>query len=183
MTKIELKERAYEILNTAKKEVRKLTEDEIKEIASIKEQIKALEDKINDNQSIDESKIEDEVETKEVEDDVKSDEDEKETIEDEIKDESKDEERILNNNNNSNIRKMNKEFRLIKAIRDVANNRSMDDVTKAVANAGAEEMRKAGLSYGGQIQIPTSEMRAAVTVTAEGEDVVVFVNGTDCYLN
>ena len=170
MTKIELKERAYEILNTAKKEVRKLTEDEIKEIASIKEQIKALEDKINDNQSIDESKIEDEVETKEVEDDVKSDEDEKETIEDEIKDESKDEERILNNNNNSNIRKMNKEFRLIKAIRDVANNRSMDDVTKAVANAGAEEMRKSGLSFGGQIQLPLESR--TITVASEHEDVI-----------
>lgn len=170
MTKIELKERAYEILNTAKKEVRKLTEDEIKEIASIKEQIKALEDKINDNQSIDETKIEDEVETKEVEDDVKSDEDEKETIEDEIKDESKDEERILNNNNNSNIRKMNKEFRLIKAIRDVANNRSMDDVTKAVANAGAEEMRKSGLSFGGQIQLPLESR--TITVASEHEDVI-----------
>lgn len=170
MTKIELKERAYEILNTAKKEVRKLTEDEIKEIASIKEQIKALEDKINDNQSIDESKIEDEVETKEVEDDVKSDEDEKETIEDEIKDESKDKERKLNNNNNSNIRKMNKEFRLIKAIRDVANNRSMDDVTKAVANAGAEEMRKSGLSFGGQIQLPLESR--TITVASEHEDVI-----------
>lgn len=170
MTKIELKERAYEILNTAKKEVRKLTEDEIKEIESIKEQIKALEDKINDNQSIDESKIEDEVETKEVEDDVKSDEDEKETTEDEIKDESKDEERILNNNNNSNIRKMNKEFRLIKAIRDVANNRSMDDVTKAVANAGAEEMRKSGLSFGGQIQLPLESR--TITVASEHEDVI-----------
>ena len=173
MTKIELKERAYEILKNAKKEVRNLTIDEIKEIESIKEEIKALEDNINednDNQSNEESKIEDEVETKEVEDDIKEDEDEKESTEDEIKDESKDKERKLNNNNNSNIRKMNKEFRLIKAIRDVANNRSMDDVTKAVANAGAEEMRKSGLSFGGQIQLPLESR--TITVASEHDDVI-----------
>lgn len=67
---------------------------------------------------------------------------------------------------------MNKEFRLIKAINDIANNRSVDETAQAVVKAGAEEMRKAGVSYGGQIQLPTSELRSAITVTAEGEDVV-----------
>lgn len=77
----------------------------------------------------------------------------------------------LNRNNTINKSKtMNKEFRLIKAIRDVANNRSMDDVTKAVANAGAEEMRKSGLSFGGQIQLPLESR--TITVASEGEDVV-----------
>ena len=65
---------------------------------------------------------------------------------------------------------MNKEFRLIKAIRDVANNRSMDEVTKAVANAGAEEMRKSGLSFGGQIQLPLESR--TITVASEHDDVV-----------
>ena len=68
--------------------------------------------------------------------------------------------------------KMNKEFRLIKAINDIANNRNLDNVSSAVVNAGAEEMRKAGLSFGGQIQLPT-EKRDVVTVENEGEDVVV----------
>ena len=76
-----------------------------------------------------------------------------------------------NTKTNLNKTKMNKEFRLIKAINDIANNRNLDNVSSAVVNAGAEEMRKAGLSFGGQIQLPV-ENRATITVTAEGEDVV-----------
>lgn len=167
MTKLELKERALELIETAKKEVRDLTEDEVKEIDTIKEEIKALEDEEKETKSDDDLEKTDEVvETKS---DEEKDE-EKETTEDEKKDESEDEEKKLNNNSNSNIRKMNKEFRLIKAIRDVANNRSLDEVTKAVANAGAEEMRKSGLSFGGQIQLPL-ETRT-ITVASEHDDVV-----------
>lgn len=69
-------------------------------------------------------------------------------------------------------KKMNKEFRLLKAINDIANNKTVDEVASAVINAGTEEMRSAGLSYAGQIQLPTSELRSTITVTAEGEDVV-----------
>ena len=170
MTKQELKERAYNIINTAKKELRELTEDEVKEIDTIKEEIINLEDdeKVEDEiKSDDTEKIESEVETKA---DETEDEDEKETTEDEINDESEDKKEKLNNKNNSNIRKMNKEFRLIKAIRDVANNRSMDEVTKAVANAGAEEMRKSGLSFGGQIQLPLESR--TITVASEHDDVI-----------
>lgn len=69
-----------------------------------------------------------------------------------------------------------KEFKLIKAISDIANNRNLDPVASAVCSAGKEEMRMAGVSYGGQIQLPTEE-RAAITVTAEGTDTVA----TDLY--
>ena len=68
--------------------------------------------------------------------------------------------------------KMNKEFRLLQAINDIANNRNLSDVATAVVNEGANEMRKAGLSFGGQIQLPI-ESRSAITVSDEGEDVVV----------
>ena len=44
MTKEELKTRAFEILDNAKKELRELTEDEVKEIDTIKEEIKSLDD-------------------------------------------------------------------------------------------------------------------------------------------
>lgn len=71
-----------------------------------------------------------------------------------------------------NKKAMSKEFRLLKAINDIANNRNLDNVSSAVVNAGAEEMRKAGLSFNGQIQIPT-EKRDVVAVESEGEDVVV----------
>ena len=167
MTKKELKERAYNLIENAKKEVRELTEDEVKEIDEIKEEIKELDE---DEKEIKEKSDE---EANEVEDtdvdkgnESKLDDTEVEETEDE---ETEDEKRTITNNN-SNIRKMNKEFRLIKAIRDVANNRSMDDVTKAVANAGAEEMRKSGLSFGGQIQLPL-ETRT-ITVANEHDDVV-----------
>lgn len=83
----------------------------------------------------------------------------------------------LNKDNEPNKRNKNKvlnnmEFRLLKAINDIANNKQVDSVANAVFANGTEEMRKSGLSYGGQIQLPTSELRTAITVTTEGEDVV-----------
>ena len=97
---------------------------------------------------------------------------------DEINKELKSIESTLTLTNNSNNIKSNKmmEFRLIKAINDVANNRNLDEVASAVVKQGVEEMRKSGVSYGGQIQIPVSEMRD-ITVANEGEDVVA----TDIY--
>lgn len=66
---------------------------------------------------------------------------------------------------------MEKNFSLIKAIRSVANNKSLDNLSQAVVEAGANEMRKAGLNYVGQIQLPSTEVRG-ITVADEGEDVV-----------
>lgn len=89
-----------------------------------------------------------------------------------------DETNELQTRNTNNKKQLNTmEFRLLKAINAVANNKTLDETASAVIGAGAEEMRKSGLSYGGQIQLPTSELRSAITVTAEGEDVVA----TDLY--
>ena len=79
---------------------------------------------------------------------------------------------------NTNFTKMEtkKEFRLLKAINDIVNNRNLDDTANAVVKAGIEEMRNGGLSFEGQIQLPTEE-RAAITVTTEHDDVVA----TDVY--
>lgn len=73
--------------------------------------------------------------------------------------------------NISNRNKMKKQFSLLKAINDIANNRSLDAASQAVINAGADEMRSAGQSFSGQIQLPV-ESRAAVTVTNEHDDVI-----------
>ena len=73
--------------------------------------------------------------------------------------------------NISNRNKMKKQFSLLKAINDIANNRSLDAASQAVINAGADEMRSAGQSFCGQIQLPV-ESRAAVTVTDEHDDVI-----------
>lgn len=92
---------------------------------------------------------------------------------DEINKELKSIESTLTITNKSNNIKSNNmmEFKLIKAINDVANNRNLDETASAVVKQGVEEMRKSGVSYGGQIQIPVTEMRD-VTVAVEGEDVV-----------
>ena len=139
----QLKTRALGIIDTCKKEVRDLTDDEQKELDTIKAEIrqkdqdlKELEERLNN------LKFEDETET-----------------------------RTENNKTNISEKTMNKRFSLVKAIRSVANNQPLDDVTMAVINAGQEEARKAGVNAQGQIQLPTEE-RASVTVTAEGEDVV-----------
>lgn len=85
---------------------------------------------------------------------------------------SADEIKIIKHNKLNSVKSMEKRFSLVGAINSVAKNQLMDDVAVAVSDAGKEEMRKAGLSMGGQIQLPVSELRSAVTVTAEGEDVV-----------
>lgn len=92
---------------------------------------------------------------------------------DEINKELKSIESTLTITNKSNNIKSNNmmEFKLIKAINDVANNRNLDETASAVVKQGVEEMRKSGVSYGGQIQIPVTEMRD-VTVAVEGEDVL-----------
>ena len=77
----------------------------------------------------------------------------------------------INSNN-----KMEKNFSLLAAIRSVANNKPLDSVSKAVCEAGQKEFRNAGLSFGGQIQIP-AEKRDIVAVSNEGEDIVA----TDVY--
>lgn len=98
-----------------------------------------------------------------------SDEEEAEKVNVEEKEEKR-------NNNQSNITKsMKKErFSLLKAIRSVANNQEFDAASKAVIEKGAEELRNSGLTFGGQIQIPTGvEYRDGITVSGVHDDLVV----------
>ena len=48
-----------------------------------------------------------------------------------------------------------KEFRLLNAINDIANNRQLSEEAQAVVAQGVAEMRKSGQSYAGQIVLPT----------------------------
>lgn len=88
-----------------------------------------------------------------------------ESDEEETQSEDDEEKRYIHNNKN----KMGK-FSLIKTINDIVNNRSMTEEAQAVLNAGTEEMRKAGLSYSGQIQLPVSEMREAPAAIVAGQE-------------
>ena len=102
-----------------------------------------------------------EVEEKSEENPTSSDVEDEETTEEETTDNEEVEETEQNKRhiyNNKNLKKMGK-FSLIKTINDIVNNRSMAEEAQVVLNAGTEEMRKAGLSYSGQIQLPVAEMR------------------------
>lgn len=154
--KAQLKKRAQEIIDTVKKEMRDLTNEESQEIENIKQQMKEKDEELKALQArLDNLSVED-------------DEQEKEEC---AECEDKEEEENKRNNNIISSKMNKKKFSLVKAIRNIANNQPLDDVTLAVINAGQEEARKAGVNSQGQIQLPTEE-RATVTVAAEGEDVV-----------
>ena len=69
-----------------------------------------------------------------------------------------DELRTLNDKLNKEVTKTKMEkFSLLKAINDVANNRQLDERSQEVVSQGVSEMRKAGLSYSGQIQLSVEE--------------------------
>ncbi len=80
--------------------------------------------------------------------------------------------------NNNNIKRNNmKNFSLIKAINDVVNNRNINEDALSVIETGATEMRKSGLSYSGQIQLPVEERAATdgaivATVADQGKEIV-----------
>lgn len=123
-------------------------------------------------------------EDKDVQDETveKSDEevqDEDKDKDNDVEGEDKEEEtRSARTHKHININTMKEQrFSLLKAIRNVAENRQLDNVTAAVCNEGMKEMRAAGLNTVGQIYIPTMETRAAVSVASEGVDVVA----TDLY--
>lgn len=186
-----LKFRGFEIINKAEKEVRSLTEDEATQLQSIidelqklnakaelveefKEAIEEVDETEEEKPEEDEPKTDDEPKKDESEEEKKLEEDE-ETPNDKKEDtpsEDDEDENIEDNKRNININ-MNKEknFSLVKAIRAIANNQQMDSFTAEVVKAGEAEARKAGLATQGQIQLPSQ--RSTVTVSAEGEDVVV----------
>lgn len=149
----------------AKECVKTLKEEE--ELKAMQEEDETEEEAVTNEEVIEDETEEAVEEEKDNEETEVIEKEEKETETEETKEEEEETENNIKNNT-----KMNKEFRLIKAINEIANNRSVDETAQAVIKAGAEEMRKAGVSYGGQIQLPTSELRAAITVTTEGEDVV-----------
>lgn len=75
---------------------------------------------------------------------------------------------IRNLNEKLNKERKMENFSLLKAINDVANNRQLDERSQEVVDNGISEMRKAGLSYSGQIVLPVTEQRADVQATVDG---------------
>ena len=191
--------RSLDKLNELKnmKENIELREDEVKDPEKEKQNEEPKEKKSENCDDNEKERSEDDPKDKESEEtDTESEDkedikDEDTKSEDEPKDDDKDKEdmdekdpdekRNTKTLNKSRFNTMEKRFSLLKAIREVANNQQLDAASQAVVNAGAEEMRKAGQSFSGQIQIPVGEFRddpVHYTVEADGEHVVV----TD-YLN
>ena len=186
--------RSLDKLNELKnmKENIELREDEVKDPEKEKQNEDSKEEKSENCDDNEKERSEDDPKDKETEEtesedkeDMK-DEETKSEEEDEPKDKEDtdekdpDEKRNTKTLNKSRFNKMEKRFSLLKAIREVANNQQLDAASQAVINAGADEMRKAGQPFGGQIQLPT-ELRddpVHYTVEADGSHVVV----TD-YLN
>lgn len=89
----------------------------------------------------------DEVEEKPVEE-------EKEQEEDINKDGSEEEEPEKEEDKQDKNKRHMENFSIVKSIRSIVDNRPIDEVNQNVLNAGRKEMRDAGISFGGQIQLP-----------------------------
>ena len=127
------------------------------------------EQKGTDCEDDDENRSDEENEEEKPEDETKSEdenEDEQKTSDDEKTEEKQ------HKNINKQISMEKKNFSLLKAIREVANGQSFDDVTAGVINSGKEIMRNSGVEMTGQIQLPVGEQRSTITITTEHDDVV-----------
>lgn len=165
-----------EMQDEKEKEVQDETVEKTDEVQEDKE-VPTQEEVEKKNTDTEDEKEQEETVEKSDEEVVDEDKDKDNDVEGEDK-EDKEETRSARTNKHININTMKEQrFSLLKAIRNVAENRQLDNVTAAVCNEGMKEMRAAGLNTVGQIYIPTMETRAAVSVASEGVDVVA----TDLY--
>lgn len=168
----------YDLVKRAKAENRDITDEELQELQdeTPKEDETPTEDK--------EEKSDEDVDTPKEDDENPAEDDETPTEDDpkeDIEDKSDEDETPTDDEDetptdddkedNSNVR-MNKNFSLLKTVRSISKNQPLDELTNAVVEQGKSEMRKAGLSAQGQLVIPTNEVRAIHSVTADGESVV-----------
>lgn len=167
----------YDLVKRAKSENRDLTDEELRSLNE-EEDEKMNEEPSDDTPKYDEPSDEDpkEEDPKECEPNKEksAEEEEPKEVDQEDSDEepSDDTETEYKENKKTSTRKMNKNFSLLKTIRSISRNQPLDDLTNAVVEQGKSEMRKAGLSAQGQLVIPTNEVRAIHSVTADGEKVV-----------
>lgn len=136
--------RCQEIVDTCKREVRDMTEEESKEFEAAKEEIRSL------NQELDELKARlNDLTAPQLE-----------TENQEIK------------TKNRTMKKHN--FSLLRALNAQINNRAFDEETLAVLDAGKREFSDANITTSAAITLPTSESRtiAVTATTAEHDDVI-----------
>lgn len=186
--KDKLKEKINEIVTIAKNEGRELTEDEQLMVDALTFQLKSLpndkeDTEVTENEEVEEEKkdaetpdtdedskeededvkeiVETETETPETEEETKQEDETEVSENEEVEDKEKD--KTNKDNRNSININMNKEFKLIRAINQMASGQAVDDVTAAVCDAGRNEMRSAGLTAEGALVIPSETRSISVT--------------------
>ena len=173
----------YDLVKRAKSENRDLTDEELRSLTEDeKMEEKPSDDTPKDDEPSDEEPIEEDPKECEPNKEKSAEEEEPKEVDQEDSDEepssesdeepSDDKDKEYKENKKTSTRKMNKNFSLLKTIRSISRNQPLDDLTNAVVEQGKSEMRKAGLSAQGQLVIPTNEVRAIHSVTADGEKVV-----------
>ena len=153
---------ALRSLDKFKEELRAAECVEEEDSDDVDETNKETSEKTND-ETVDETpdKTENEQET-----DINKDGSEEEEPEDKEKEKDKQKNRHMEN------------FSIVKSIRSVVDNRPMDEVNQNVLNAGRKEMRDAGISFGGQIQLPLEYREEPTSPTPS---VTVNQAGVDTY--
>lgn len=118
-----------------------------------------------------EKEVQEETVEKSDEEVVDEDKDKDNDVEGEDKEEETRSARTTHKHININTRKMEQNYSLLGAIRNISEGRRLDPIAEKVNALGQSEMRKCGLNTVGQLYVPF-EKRAAVSVTAEGSDIV-----------
>ena len=144
--KAQLKLRMKQIVENCKTEIREMNEEELNEYNAAKSEIARLNEEL---ETLKEKLAKYEADVDSTDAPTKNEENEE--------------------RNKKHKHSTMKEFRLVKAINDIANNRQLSEEYKNYIESGAEEMRKAGLSYAGQIQLRADVVAGTAT---QGEELV-----------
>ena len=135
------------------------TEVALRSLDKFKEELRAAEcveeeDSDDVEETNDETTEETNDETTEVDVDETPDETENEQEKDINKDGSEEEPEDKEKEKDKQKNRHMENFSIVKSIRSIVDNRPLDEVNQNVLNAGRKEMRDAGISFGGQIQLP-----------------------------
>jgi len=141
--KEQIKKRMSDIVSNCKKEIRTMTEEEQTQFDDAKSEIEQLNQQLVD-----------------LENELQQYQNESDSV-DNV-------EELKNKRKNNTQTQM--EFRLIKAINDIANNRQLDESAQEINKRGVESMRKSGQNYGGQILLPI-ESRSTISATVAGSGI------------
>lgn len=159
-----------EMQDEKEKEVQEETVEKTVEVQK-EEEVPTQEEVEKKNTDTEDKDVQDKEETVEKSDEEVVDEDKDKDNDVEGEDKEEETRSATQKHININTRKMEQNYSLLGAIRNISEGRRLDPIAEKVNAIGQSEMRKAGLNTVGQLYVPF-EKRAAVSVTAEGNDIV-----------